>query len=72
MKVLHILYSGLGGHGNVFFSLVDADEAHEFTYVGVFYGIEEMRDSYKQRAESIDLPWYFVKKKVGVDMASNR
>ena len=25
MKILHIAFSGLGGHGNVFFSMVDAD-----------------------------------------------
>lgn len=70
MKVLHILYSGLGGHGNVFFSMVDADEAHEFNYVGVFFGIEDIRQGYIQKAKHRNLEWFFVKKKPGFDRAS--
>ena len=49
MKVLHILYSGLGGHGNVFFSLTDADIQNRFTFEALFNGIENMREEYVER-----------------------
>lgn len=72
MKVLHILYSGLGGHGNVFFSMVDADTAHDFEYAAIFFGIEDIREGYIKKAEERNVPWYFVKKKPGTDLASYR
>ncbi|HQW83822.1 MAG TPA: glycosyltransferase family 4 protein, partial [Ferruginibacter sp.] len=68
MKVLHILYSGLGGHGNVFFSMLDADEANEFDFVPVFFGVEEVREEYIKKAEANNLKWFFVKKKPGIDL----
>ena len=43
MKILHVLYSGLGGHGNVFFSMVDADEKHEFIFEALFNGVEDVK-----------------------------
>ena len=49
MKVLHILYSGLGGHGNVFFSLTDADIQNRFTFEALFNGVENMREEYVER-----------------------
>ena len=36
MKILHVLYSGLGGHGNIFFSMVNADTSNEFEYEALF------------------------------------
>jgi L-malate glycosyltransferase len=72
MKILHILYSGLGGHGNVFFSMVDADKEKAFKYEALFFGIEEVRAGYIENAEAKNIPWYFVKKKPGFDFASFR
>lgn len=70
LKVLHILYSGLGGHGNVFFSMTDADKEREFQYEVLFYGIEKVRENYIEKAKARNIPWYFVKKKPGLDFSS--
>lgn len=70
MKVLHVLYSGLGGHGNVFFSMVDADEKHEVEFAAVFFGVEDVRNEYVKKAEACNLPWFYVKKKTGIDLES--
>jgi L-malate glycosyltransferase len=67
MKVLHILYSGLGGHGNVFFSMVDADIEKKNQYEAIFFGVENIREGYKEKAQKRTIPWHFVQKKVGFD-----
>jgi L-malate glycosyltransferase len=69
MKVLHVLYSGLGGHGNVFFSMLTADENKAFEYEALFNGVEEVREEYKERCNNYRLTWNFVKKKPGLDIA---
>jgi glycosyltransferase involved in cell wall biosynthesis len=70
MKVLHLFYSGLGGHGNVFFSMVDADEDKTYQYEALFFGIEEVRPQYVQKAGERSIKWNFVKKKPGLDLGS--
>ena len=72
MKVLHILYSGLGGHGNFFFSMVDADTERKNQYEAVFFGIEEIRPEYIKMATEKGVTWHFVKKKPGLDLGSYR
>ncbi len=71
MKVLHVLYSGLGGHGNVFFSMVDGDADKTNEYQALFFGIEDVREGYVEKAVQRNIPWYFVKKKAGFDLAAN-
>jgi L-malate glycosyltransferase len=68
MKVLHVLYSGLGGHGNVFFSMVSADDNKALEYEALFNGVEEVREEYKERCSNYQLTWNFVKKKPGLDI----
>ncbi|MBK8519914.1 MAG: hypothetical protein IPL54_03175 [Chitinophagaceae bacterium] len=36
MKILHIAFSGLGGHGNVFFSMADADKEKQHQFEIIF------------------------------------
>jgi len=69
MKILHILYSGLGGHGNVFFSLVRADKQHEFTHAAVFNGVEPVREEYISQCGEWGIPWAYVKKIPGLHPA---
>ena len=69
MKILHVLYSGLGGHGNVFFSMVRADEKHEFKFEALFNGIEEVRSEYKKNCYNLGIKWSFIKKTPGLDLA---
>jgi len=68
MKVLHVLYSGLGGHGNVFFSMVTADVSKRFEYEALFNGVEEVREEYKQRCNQYNVTWNYIKKKPGLDI----
>lgn len=70
MTIVHILYSGLGGHFSVVFSLIEADKLKVYDYVVVFYGIEELPKSFLDKCEEIGIPYYFVKKKVGLDLGS--
>ena len=72
MKVLHILYSGLGGHGNVFFSMVDADTEQKNQYEAIFFGIEDIRPEYIKMAEEKGVVWHFVNKKPGLDIGAYR
>lgn len=65
MKVLHLLYSGLGGHGSVFFSMVKADSEHFFEYEAVFNGIEDIREEYIKRCVEKNIPFVFIKKQPG-------
>jgi glycosyltransferase involved in cell wall biosynthesis len=67
VKILHIAFSGLGGHGSVFFSMVDADVEKQHQYEVLFFGIEEARAEYKHKALLRNVPWSFVKKKPGFD-----
>lgn len=68
MKVLHVLYSGLGGHGNVFFSMVADNRDQQITYEALFYGIEDVRQSFVEECENNNIPWYFVKKRSKFDL----
>lgn len=72
MKILHIAFSGLGGHGNVFFSMADADKEKQHQFQIIFFGNEEVREGYKQKANQRNIPWYFVKKEPGFDFGSYR
>lgn len=72
MKILHVLYSGLGGHANVFFSLIDADKDHEFEYAALFNGIENVREEYLQKCKENNIESFYVSKKRGFDLTYYR
>lgn len=69
MKILHVLYSGLGGHGNVFFSMVAADENDEFEYEALFNGVEEVKAEYIKKCDALNIKWKYVKKKPGFNFS---
>lgn len=52
MKVAQFLYSGLGGHGSVAFSLVEGDEDGRWSNAFCFVGIEPVLDDYLRRCEA--------------------
>ena len=72
MKILHIAFSGLGGHGNVFFSMADADNEKQHQFEVVFFGNEELREGYKEMANQRRIHWYFVKKNSRFDSEPSR
>jgi len=69
-KVTQVLYSGLGGHGSVVFSLLNADVDSYFDHSLVFYGIEPTRAIYLQDAARLLVPHSSIVKKKGVDVQS--
>jgi L-malate glycosyltransferase len=68
MKILHALYSGLGGHGNVFFSMVKAGTNKETEYEALFFGIEDVRKEYKEQCEKNNIKYFIAKKLPGFDI----
>ncbi len=67
LKVCHVLFSGLGGHGNVFFSMVDADKEKHCDYSAVFMGVEPVKEEYVQKCNAKGIPFEAVQKKPGFD-----
>jgi glycosyltransferase involved in cell wall biosynthesis len=52
LEVAQILYSGMGGHGSVAFSLLDADIGNEWRpYLG-FFGIEPLSPAYAEQCRT--------------------
>jgi glycosyltransferase involved in cell wall biosynthesis len=69
LSVVHTLYSGLGGHGSVFFSLIKADRTKSIDQKAVFCGIEAVNPDYLKLCKQWTVPFRFVKKKPGADFA---
>lgn len=55
MKVAQILYSGLGGHGSVVFSLIGGDRERRWTNVLGFLGVEPLLPEYRARCEAASI-----------------
>lgn len=72
MKILHILYSGLGGHGNIFFSFVKSNRNTDVQYEALFNGIEDVKPEYIGLCDQYNLDWHFVAKKKGLDIGYYR
>jgi L-malate glycosyltransferase len=72
MKIIHVLYSGLGGHGNVFFSSINADEHKQFDYEAIFAGVEEVREEYITKCSGYNIRWKYIRKKRGLDISFSR
>ena len=65
IKVAQILYSGLGGHGSVAFSLLDADKKPEWESVMGFLGVEPLSFSYEKVCKERDISYKYFKAKRG-------
>lgn len=72
MKVLQVLYSGLGGHGSVVTSLITADKERQWEHSLLFYGIEDLLPGYRNFCSSKNIPFSFIKKGKGLFMTSWR
>jgi L-malate glycosyltransferase len=66
MKVLQVLYSGLGGHGSVVTSLINADTGGKWEHALLFYGIEDLLPGYKEFCSKKNIPYSFVRKSKGL------
>ncbi|MFT5820433.1 MAG: glycosyltransferase involved in cell wall biosynthesis [Crocinitomix sp.] len=62
-KVIHVLYSGLGGHANVVFSLFDTNFRQLHDHVLVFFGVEETLPNYIEKCKELGIKTYSIHKK---------
>lgn len=69
MKVLQILYSGLGGHGSVAFSL-QAAAGGDWRAAMIFLGIEPVLPEYASLCASRDIPHRYVRALAGAPWRS--
>ncbi|MBK6382062.1 MAG: hypothetical protein IPF69_01110 [Chitinophagaceae bacterium] len=58
MKVMQVLYSGLGGHGSVVTSMINADKEKKWEHCLLFYGIEELLTAYTDFCKSTISPFH--------------
>lgn len=70
MKVLQLLYSGLGGHGSVVKSLISSDKEENWSNQIVFYGIEDLLPAYEEFCLQNQVPFICIKKKRGISLLS--
>lgn len=66
--IIHVLYSGVGGHGNVLMNLIKADKNKEFVYKVLFFGIEPIRGAYIDFCNSQNIEYQYCRKREGVDL----
>jgi len=65
MKVAHILYSGLGGHSAVLFSLLESGFLRNETNHVIFAGVEDPPVDYLIKCEKLEINYTFVRKEQG-------
>ena len=64
-KVIHVIYSGLGGHGHVLFPLLEGKFGEEFINIIVFYGVEPVIPAYVLRCKELGITFHEIEKKRG-------
>lgn len=69
LKIIHLLYSGLGGHSSVFFSLREADSARAFTHVPIFGGVESLYPATLEKCVNEAIPYISLLKAPGLDIS---
>ncbi len=61
MKVNQIIYSGMGGHCSVAFSLLEGDVKNIWNKSIIFYGVEEIIPEYIDKCKKYNINYYIVK-----------
>lgn len=61
-KVVHVLYSGLGGHSAVLFSLLEGGFLRSDKHFIVFLGVEHPPQAYLERCNDLSISWTYVPK----------
>lgn len=69
-KVVHVVYSGLGGIANVFFSLASADLNDEWEHCVVFYGVEPLVDAHGKQCIEMGIQHTFIQRLGRLDRKS--
>lgn len=68
--VVQVLYSGLGGHGSVAFSLVRGDRGRTFRHGMIFYGVEDLAPGYAEACNLLGVSYATTVKRRGLDVKS--
>ena len=63
MKILQVVYPGLGGTGSVSFSLVEGQIRRKYINVFLFIGIEKLINDYKKKCEKLHINFKYMHKK---------
>lgn len=63
MKIMQIVYSGLGGTSAVAFSLVEGQLKKNYKNIFIFIGIEKIKKSYLQKCKRLRIDSQYIKKK---------
>jgi glycosyltransferase involved in cell wall biosynthesis len=69
LTVVHILYSGLGGQGSDFFSVVKADKQKTVATYAIFCGIEEVNPDYIEMCGRYGVAYSAFRKEPGPDLS---
>lgn len=64
-RVVHVLYSGLGGHGAVMFGMLDAGFFEKAEHTVLLTGVEPPLDDYVDRLDRRKMAWRYVPKQPG-------
>lgn len=64
-RVVHVLYSGLGGHGAVMFGLLDAGFLADADHLVLLTGVEPPLPDYVARLDQRGIAWRYVPKQPG-------
>lgn len=70
MKIVNIIYSGLGGHAAVVFALIEGDKFLQNSHTIIFYGVESLPIAYSDKCNSLGITFFTVLKKSGFDLNS--
>lgn len=54
-RITQVLYSGLGGHGSVAFSIIDGDIHHRCQHQLLFFGIEPVKNEYINNCKNYNI-----------------
>lgn len=63
MKILQIVYSGLGGNSSVAFSLVEGQISKKYKNFFIFTGVEKIKKSYLLKCRDLNIKYFYIKKK---------
>ena len=58
MKVVQILYSGIGGVGSVAFELIEGDVLKKWKSVFFFLGVEKIFPGFKKKCKDLKIKFY--------------
>lgn len=71
MKILHLIYAGLGGHTSVFFAHAKFAKENNIDLIACLYGIEEPLLNTIESLKEEGITHKFIKKKKGLDFLFN-